>query len=44
MLTLLSEIKPQDMSATMQVSGSLRQLVGEPDQLTQKAQVVMQGV
>ena len=41
MLTLLSDVKPQDISAVMQVSGSLRLLVKEPDQLTSKAQVLL---
>jgi hypothetical protein len=39
MLTSLSGVEPQDMSASMQVSGSLSHLVGGPDQMTPKAQV-----
>jgi ABC-type taurine transport system ATPase subunit len=39
-LLQLSGLEPQDMSAVKQISGSLRQLVGVPDQLTAKAQVL----
>ncbi|XP_028413717.1 uncharacterized protein LOC114536572 [Dendronephthya gigantea] len=38
MLTLITKMKPKDMSATLQISGSVLSLVGEADQLTEKAQ------
>ena len=40
MLSSLSKMKPQGVSATMQVSGSLLLLAGGADPLTPKAQVV----
>ena len=40
MLTMLSEMEPKDVSATLQVSGSVLSLVGKADQLTEKAQVI----
>ena len=40
MLTILSEVKPKHLSGIQQISDSLLALVGEADQLTEKAQVV----
>ena len=39
MLNVLSDVKLQDVSAAMQVSSTLAQIVARPEQLTTKAQV-----